>query len=152
MEWSFNSTGPDYEVRSENLVQRGPIVPVLITGKAEQRQTQGLIDTGASFCAIKPRLAQKLNLVVIDRKVISGVSASGVPTSGGADVMMAMLGLDQNYCIPVQLVQAGFLQDDPDIGLLLGRPFLRHFELHYEGAFGRFKLGWSKSNSMDSSD
>lgn len=152
MEWAFDKHGPDFEARSDELVRTGPIVPILITGRTEQIQTQGLIDTGASFCAIKPRLARKLNLIVIDQKRISGVSASGFAASGDADVMMAMVGFDENYVIPVQVVAADFLRDDPSVSLLLGRPFLQHFDLHYEGACGRFKLSWTKSHLMDSED
>lgn len=152
MEWSFERAGSDFVAKAGDLVRNGPVVPVQIEGSAEHRRTSGLIDTGAAYCAIKPRLARKLGLVVIDRRRISGVSATGAAASGDADVMIARIGFDANFTVQVQVVAADFMQDDPDITLLLGRPFLQHYDMFYEGACGRFKLSWAKSHRMDAED
>ena len=152
MEWPFNRPGPDFETRSLDLVQHGPVVPVVVTGRQEHRNTSGLIDTGASFCAIKPKLASRLNLPIIDKKRISGVSTHGTFASGDADVMMVMIGFEPEYSLPLQVVSADFLRDEADVNLLLGRPFLQHFDLFYEGACGRFKLTWARSQVMEFDD
>lgn len=143
MKWSFTEEGPDFETRAGQLTAKGPIIPLILTGRGERIQTRGLIDTGASFCAIKPKLSHRLNLKVVDRKRISGVSPSGTGNhvDGDADVAFGFVGLDSpTHELPLQLVVADFLRDDPTMGLLLGRTFLQHFDLVYEGSCGRFSL------------
>lgn len=143
MKWVFSENGPDLEYRAGQLSARGPRVPVVVTGREGRFQTSALIDTGASFCAIKPKLAKRLALKVVDRKRISGVAPSGTGSyaDGEADVAFGIVGLENPpHELPMQLIVADFLRDDPSLGLLLGRTFLQHFDLHYEGSCGRFTL------------
>ncbi len=143
MKWQFSEDGPDLESRANQLTAHGPIVQVIVTGPGARIQTRALIDTGASFCAINPKQATKLNLKIVDRKRISGVAPTGAGNfaNGEADVAFGMVGLNNPpHELPTQLIVADFLQDDPTLTLLLGRTFLQHFDFFYEGSCGRFSL------------
>ncbi|MFN3314318.1 MAG: retropepsin-like aspartic protease [Hyphomonas sp.] len=143
MRWTFREEGPDLEFRAGQLAAKGPIVPIVITGPGGRFRTSGLIDTGATFCAIKPKLAKRLALKIVDRKRISGVAPSGTGSQadGEADVAFGMVGLqDPPHDLPLQLIVADFLLDAPSMSLLLGRSFLQNFDLFYEGSCGRFTL------------
>jgi hypothetical protein len=143
MKWTFSEDGPDLEYRAAQLTARGPVIPVIVTGRAERVRTSALIDTGASFCAIKPKLANRLSLKIVDRKRISGVAPSGTGNhaDGESDVAFGIVGMDSPpHELPIQLILADFLKDDPSLSLLLGRTFLQRFDLFYEGSCGRFSL------------
>lgn len=149
MIWSLSKEGPDFPTRAAQLVREGPTLPILIGGHREQIRTVGLIDTGASFCAVKPKLATRLGLKVVDRRRVSGVSPQGVSAEGFADVVFGFLGLESPpHSLPLQLVVVDFSRDHNELGLLLGRPFLQFFEFLYEGDCGRFKLTASNSSTI----
>lgn len=146
MIWTFSAAGPDLEFRAGQLAARGPFVPIVNTGPGRRFQTSGLIDTGAAFCAITPKLAKRLALKIVDRKRISGVAPSGTGSqaAGEADVGSGMVGLrNPPHDIPLQLIAADFSLDAPSMGLLLARSFLQNCDPFHEGSRGRFTLTYA---------
>lgn len=91
-----------------------------------------------------------MGLKIIDEAVIEGVSGSDTSVRGKADVALAVVSMeDKGVEIPSRLVVANFNSLDPACNLLLGRPFLRWFDLSYEGATGRFTLVWAPPSELN---
>jgi predicted aspartyl protease len=115
----------------QNYVQGGQAPPQLAATKL-----WALVDTGASECCIDSDLAQKLNLPVVDRRHIAGVS-------GRKEVDV--------YLAHVHIPSLTFTMYGPFAGVdliaggqrhyaLIGRTFLRHFNMVYDGTTGNVEL------------
>ncbi|MEO0982184.1 MAG: retropepsin-like aspartic protease [Pseudomonadota bacterium] len=115
-----------------------------------QIRTVALIDTGAQISCVRPRMAQKLELKRIDEVRISGVAAQNDRSEGKTDVCLAFVGVEGlgDVSIPCQLIVANFAAARDEISLLIGRPFLAHFDLNYEGVAGRFSLEYTPANDL----
>jgi predicted aspartyl protease len=97
-----------------------------------EKGLNALIDTGASDSFIDRSLAAKLKLNLVDKDVVTG--AFGTQYVNMYLVQISVLALDvvlQDKFAVVDLETGGF-----DCHLLLGRTFLRHFELTYHGPSG----------------
>jgi hypothetical protein len=94
------------------------------------------VDTGASQSCIDQMLAAALGLPIVDRRMVAG-------SSGQHQVNV---NLAQLHVPSLQLVHHGmFAGVDLQAGgqahrALIGRTFLRNFELHYEGHSGTVRL------------
>ncbi|MGA1343978.1 MAG: aspartyl protease family protein [Hyphomonas sp.] len=96
-----------------------------------------MIDTGASFCAIKPKLGRRLRLNRVDRAMVSGVSAQGTSSEGFAGSVSGFLALENpSHALRLQLVAVDFSRDHNELGLLLGRPALQTSEPLNDGDCG----------------
>jgi predicted aspartyl protease len=99
-------------------------------------QLWALVDTGAGECCIDTDLAKKLALPVVDRRKIAG--AGGLKE---VDVYMAHI-----HVPSLQFTMYGvFAGVDLQAGgqrhfALIGRTFLRHFTMVYEGTTGTVSL------------
>lgn len=71
MEWSFRSEGELATARSRDLVAHGPLLPIIVKSGTTCVATNALIDTGASICVIKPKLARKLSLQITNETKVS---------------------------------------------------------------------------------
>jgi len=95
-----------------------------------------LVDTGAGESAIDSALAKHLALPIIDRRPISGISG----------LMMAEICLAQIYIPSLNIsIYGNFSVVDLTAGgqthvALIGRTFLRHFEMVYQGHTGTVTL------------
>jgi hypothetical protein len=94
---------------------------------------QALVDTGATECCIDSLLAAQLSLPIVDRRKISGVGGEHE-----VNVYMAQIH------VPVFpfTVYGAFCGVDLAAGgqshkALIGRTFLQHFTMLYEGHTGR---------------
>jgi hypothetical protein len=93
---------------------------------------QALVDSGASECCIDSLLASQLSLPIVDRRQVSGVGGQHVVNMHMAQVHVPTL----NFWIyglfaGVNLAAGGQLHR-----ALIGRTFLRHFTMIYEGRTG----------------
>ena len=91
-----------------------------------------LVDSGAGECCIDSLLAVQLNLPLVNRRQISGVQGKSEANVYLAQVHVPALGVTINgaFC-GVDLKAGGQLHS-----ALIGRTFLRHFKMIYEGKTG----------------
>jgi predicted aspartyl protease len=97
---------------------------------------QALVDTGAAESCIDSLLAAQLNLPIVDRRTVAGVHGSNLVGMHLAQVRVPSL----NFVIygvfaGVHLVAGGQIHK-----ALLGRTFLQHYTLVYEGRTGMVTL------------
>lgn len=96
------------------------------------RGVQALVDSGATECCIDSLLAVQLNLPLVNRRQISGVHGQKETNVYLAQVRVPSLGITMNgaFC-GVDLKAGGQIHS-----ALIGRTFLRHFKMIYEGKTG----------------
>ena len=122
----------------------GPVVDVVLRGPEAETggiRAEGLVDTGASIIGLDRRLALQLGL--------SAISKTPVQIANGTEVMATVYALELE--VPgLQFREwvrvAAVTMDFPSTRILLGRSFLRHFVLTYNGGedlFHWFRLGRS---------
>jgi predicted aspartyl protease len=114
---------------AEQLVQQGQAVPQSTSGVA-------LVDTGASTTCIDDALAQQLRLPVID--VVQMTSASHAATQSNVyPIQMEIVGSPITVNVPraigANLAPQGFVA-------LIGRDYLQHCTLFYNGITGEITL------------
>lgn len=91
-----------------------------------------LVDTGASKSCIDSALARRLNLPVIDRQNIAGVSGIFEVNVHLAQVHVQEL----NFTIPGSFAAVHLTAAKLPYFALLGRDFLQHFTMTYKGRTG----------------
>lgn len=93
---------------------------------------QALVDSGATECCIDSLLATQLNLPLVNRRQISGVHGQKETNVYLAQVHVPSLKMTMNgaFC-GVDLKAGGQIHS-----ALIGRTFLRHFKMIYEGKTG----------------
>ena len=114
---------PNHRMDSENL----PALPDTLH--------PALVDTGASESCIDSALAEALKLPVVDRKPISGALGPGESDIYVAQVYVPNAGTISGRFAGVHLLAGG----QPHYALL-GRLFLLHFEMLYNGTTGAVSL------------
>lgn len=139
--------GPGLSPASDRLVTWGPTLVVDIGFDSHWQPSDvlpaagitglyALVDTGATESCIDNLLAAQLNLPVVDRRSVSGVHGRGEVYVYLAQVRIPTL----NYVIygtfaGAELRAGGLLHS-----ALIGRTFLRHFRMIYEGETGNVEL------------
>ena len=114
---------------SEQLVQQGHAVPQPASG-------MGLVDTGASTTCIDEALAQRLGLPVID--VVQMTSASHAGTEANVyPIQMEIVGSPIIVNVPRAI---GANLAPQGIVALIGRDYLQHCTLFYNGLSGEITL------------
>jgi hypothetical protein len=91
-----------------------------------------LVDTGATECCIDSLLAVQLKLPLVDRREISGVHGKHPANVYLAQVRVPSLGVTMNGAFSGVDLKAG----GQTHSALIGRTFLRHFKMIYEGQTG----------------
>ena len=113
---------------AEQLLQQGTPIPQPVPGRA-------LIDTGASRTCIDDTLAQQLGLPPID--VVTTSSASHASTQQNVyPVQIEVVG--SNIKVNVNAIGAALAAQG--IAVLIGRDFLQHCTLFYNGITGQITL------------
>ena len=137
-------TGKGGETPSDLLARVGPTLRVDIGLRYTSlgppdlllKKQHALIDTGAGADCIDEVLAQRLGLPVINR-----VEFSGVGGKTEADVYMVRLyvpELDRRMFEP--FVGVRLEQGEQTHRIILGRGFLRPYQLHYDGLTGAVEI------------
>ncbi len=113
----------------DQLVQQGKPVPQPVSGMA-------MIDTGASATCIDDALAQRLGVPAID--VVQVSSASHAATSQNVyPVQIEVVGANIRVDVPRAI---GAALEPQGIVALIGRDFLQHCTLFYNGITGEITL------------
>lgn len=114
---------------ADQLLQQGQTLPQPISGIA-------LIDTGASETCIDESLAQQMKLPVIDVVQIMSASHDATPTNV-YPIQMQVIGTPIRVEVPrslgANLASQGYVA-------LIGRDFLQHCTLFYNGISGEMTL------------
>ena len=95
-----------------------------------------LVDTGAGTTCIDARLAMDLNLPVINQRTVSGVHGEGVVNMHSARIYVP------EFAVAFSGAFVGaYLEDGGQpYSAIIGRDFLRHFRLTYDGRTGAVTL------------
>jgi hypothetical protein len=100
------------------------------------RDVWALIDTGASDCCIDSGLALQLDLPIIDQQVFAGISGPMTVNMHLAQIRAPTLSFTlYGYFAGVSLAPGGQRHS-----VLIGRTFLRHFTMKYDGPTGEVIL------------
>jgi predicted aspartyl protease len=100
---------------------------------------QALVDTGATECCIDNLLAASLNLPVVDRKPISGVGGRITVNVYLAQIHVPSL----PFTIYGQFAGVDLVAGGQGHVALMGRTFLRHLQMTYDGVSGAVTLSWN---------
>ena len=111
---------PDYETRLRRRAQLPPEV------------LPALVDTGAQESALDVELADSLNLPVLDRRLIAGAAGLFETTVYLAQIYIPEL----DFTIVGPFDSANLAASGQPYYALIGRTFLRHFNMAYEGRTG----------------
>lgn len=137
---------------TDNLVQWGPTLlvnigfdPKYIFGQSAPPPVPGitnpnaLVDTGATECCIDRLLAAQLNLPIVDRRTIAGAHGAKEVDVHLAQVFVPSLNVTiYGAFASVDLRAGGQLHS-----ALMGRTFLKHFKMIYDGSTGNVELSSS---------
>jgi predicted aspartyl protease len=107
--------------------EANPTVPKIGTTKFA-----ALVDTGATECAIDSLLAAQLNLPVVDRRKVAGIGGAHEVNVHLAQVFVVSLGFTVYGAFMAVHLNAGGQRHH----VLLGRTFLKHYKMVYEGVTG----------------
>jgi predicted aspartyl protease len=131
------------------LVQWGPTIlvnigfdPKFTVGSTESIPIPGitdlnaLVDTGATESCIDSLLAAQLNLPVVDRRMTAGAHGAKEVNVHLAQVRVPSLGFTIYGAFAGVDLRAGGQAHSA----LLGRTFLKHFKMNYEGMTGTVEI------------
>jgi len=93
-----------------------------------------LIDTGAQECFIDRDLATALTLPIVDRQEIAGSTGREE-----VEVYLAQIHVRDLY-FTIRGRFCGCIIEEDEYKILIGRSFLEHFSLAYNGKTGRVTL------------
>ena len=111
-------------------------------GALPRARFTALLDTGATATCIDDALAMELNLPIFEQEIVSGVHGIAMMTRYRAQIHLAELDTTLSGAFFGAHLSAG---GQPYLAII-GRDFLRHFRLTYDGRTGAVSL----SNEIDS--
>ncbi len=146
---TFGPDGPNSEARAHELAAVGPVIDIEIGGVKLQPKlpARGLIDTGASVVCIDRRLALRLGLQAVNQaevQIPGGLTVQSTVYAGS--LIVPTLGFAQ----VMPLYSTNMMQVHHDV--LLGRAFLRHFIVTFDGPEGLFHFSSPGSRVPTSDD
>ncbi len=127
-----------------NLIRYGPAIDVLIGFDPDYEPSPGrraqlppeplpaLVDTGAQETALDAELARSLNLPILERRLIAGAGGLFESTIYLAQIYIPEL----DFTIVGPFDSANLVASGQPYYALIGRTFLRHFNMAYEGRTG----------------
>jgi hypothetical protein len=116
---------PQYDVAQPNKLPNIPTTDI-----------NALIDTGATDCCIDSALALALQLPIIDQRVCAGISGAKIVNMHIAQIFVPSLQFTfVGAFAGVDLAAGGQMH-----GALIGRTFLEHFRMFYDGPSGTVSL------------
>ena len=129
---------------AEDLLRNGPIVKIEIGNPSDPSRVarvNALVDTGAAFTAMNPRLAQNCRLIQRGQKKIH------VPGNTGPDDAKAY----PEFAASLRFPDSDLLSFRVHgiIACLIGRDILKYWELTYSGVLGQFSIKDSRNQAPE---
>ena len=109
---------------------------VLVFRDPAVRGVAALVDTGATESCIDSSLANQINLPVIDKRQVSGEGGSRETDVHLAQIYVPSIGIT----IHGEFIGVNLLAGGQQHQALIGRTFLRHFIMTYNGLTGDVEL------------
>lgn len=120
--WRSWVTGPEIELAIAS--PNGPSEPAV-----------GIVDTGASVVCMDRRIAVRLGLTAINRKPMQLADGAIVDATGyAARLIVPELSFDDEFEV------FGVQMEHPSSRVLIGRSFLRRYNVNYNGPLERFEF------------
>jgi hypothetical protein len=104
--------------------------------RAQKTGIEALVDTGARECCIDSELARELDLPVIDRRFVSGVSGQIEVDFHLAQIYVPAL----KFTLRGRFAGLPLLASGISHPVVAGRSFLAYFKLNYDGPLGDAEL------------
>jgi len=101
-----------------------------------KKQLPALIDTGSGESCIDSLLAAQLNLPIVNKRMQAGAHGAKMVNMHMAQVHIPSL----NYIIYGEFAAVDLRIGGQSIDALIGRTFLQHFKMTYDGATGDVEL------------
>ena len=120
----------------EEIGSSGPILDITIRPVGTRLagfSARGLIDTGASVVCISQRIADQLNLTLVNQDRLDVAGGGSVHANIYSGYLAVSL-LNFEEIMPLYAVRMPYASHN----VLLGRDFLRHFLMTFDGPNGRF--------------
>lgn len=151
--YSFGPPASSTRERKELLRINGPRLDVIIRNPGSELSSsevsnsfverEAILDTGASVVCISQEIADNLQLQQTDRRTLAGVGGSVEATVYAG--ILEVPQLDYSELIELYSVRKGTLTHS----ILLGRTFLSHFIVTYDGPEGMFHFSKPASTTFD---
>jgi len=129
---------------ADDLLRTGPIIQIEIGNPRDTSKkalVNGLIDTGAAFSAINPRLAQSCHLIQRGKQKIHVPGNTRLEDAREYPEFAASIGFPesdlQGFRIHGVIACPIF---ETQISCLIGRDILRYWEITYSGFSGQFSI------------
>lgn len=107
--------------------------PPPVPGKT---QLPALIDTGAGESCIDSLLAAQLNLPIVNKRMVAGAHGAKM-----VDIHMAQVHIPSlNFILYGEFAAVDLRIGGQSIDALIGRTFLKHFKMIYDGTTGEVEL------------
>ncbi len=139
---------------ADELLRNGPILKVEIGNPSDPSRVarvNALVDTGAAFTAINPRLAYNCGLIQRGQKKIHVPGNTGPEDAKAYPEYAASLhfpGSDlHNFRVHGIIACPIF---ETQFSCLIGRDILKYWELTYSGSLGQFSIKDSRNQSPES--
>ena len=137
---------------ADDLLRNGPIIKIEIgdpSGGLRTAIINGLIDTGAAFTAINPRLAESCGLIQRGQKKIhvpgnTGPEDAKVYPEFAASIRFPNSDL-RDFRVHGVIACPIF---ETQFSCLIGSDILKYWELTYSGALGQFSIKDSRSQTL----
>jgi len=122
---------PSFKIQT-HMMEPGVTVSIPSAPAASIKGVEALVDTGAGDSCIDSLLASQLNLPIIDKQPISGIGGQQEADIHLAQIHVPSLAFTLYGVFAAVHLSAGGQRHKA----LIGRSFLRHFTMVYEGKTG----------------
>lgn len=139
---------------ADDLLRNGPILKIEIGNPSDPSRVarvNALVDTGAAFTAINPRIAHNCGLIQRGQKKIHVPGNTGPEDAKAYPEFAASLGFPGSDLLNFRV--HGIIACpifETQLSCLIGRDILKYWELTYSGALGQFSIKDSRNQSAES--
>jgi len=139
---------------ADDLLRNGPILKIEIGNPSDPSRVarvNALVDTGAAFTAINPRLAHNCGLIQRGQKKIHVPGNTGPEDAKAYPEFAASLRFPGSDLLSFRV--HGIIACpifETQFSCLIGRDILKYWELTYSGALGQFSIKDSRNQSPES--
>lgn len=127
-----------------HLSHHGPIMPVRIgpgLSPGQLSTENALVDTGARVCCIDERLAARLALIPVGRKIVRAANVQGKRPTRMFRAFIQAQGDGPTLLSPWRFMAFPIRENmGPDFQVIIGRDVLQRFVLRYDGLTGSVRL------------